>query len=622
MRKFFTFVILALVAISVWGTEVTIGSGSEPSAKYPLYPQYKYGLTQFIYLSSEIGTVTETSISKIAFNACASGTYTRNISIYIEHTNNTDLSSGWIAVTNSPVFSGNVDVPDGGWYDIPLSTNFTWNQKSNILVTICDNTNAAVGEWSNYKKHYVYSATDRGRASGNNNSSKDPANPSGGITVDALIPQIKFYFEASTPVVTPSIAVSGTKDVGVIEPAFETKDVVLTITGENLDENVSVSCAEGLSCTDTQIDKEDAMAEGGAQVTISTTNDFNVEGTKVTFTSGTATKEVTITGTAASYYSPTISATFFNYSSAIASPYFGYVYYNASNLTISDVADSQFKPYGTASFKVDYSSVGTTCESGGKVANLKGKFISEEVFKAFSFDYEAPEQTGIVIDEDNDNSEDWPEDAQSKDLVIKRTIVPNEWNSIVLPTYLTSTEVSDYFGAGTDVEAFSGAVVTSSRVTLNFTPKTDGIEASVPYLIKPTQALPNPLNLTNHSFKKTINPDTYDGIEFVGVLVPTEIDGGDGSDYIIVGANNTLLHPTGTGSIKGMRAYFHVIGTEAKAAIRKSPMISLSTGSTGSTTAMTLVKPDAGKAYKAIENGRIVIKTNGKKVNVLGQTVK
>lgn len=647
MKKIFTFVILALVAVSVWGSEVSVTipeSETTTTADFPItltrgsWPNVQkvyQSKTQQLYLASDIGATNAGTIKSISFKSSNYGTATtpidtrRNLIVYLQETDLSSLSSFVDYSSETPIFSAeHFEITSEKTFSFD-NFEFNWGGTKNILITIIDQSNNYTASQAKTFVGYEPSTNNRGITQ-TFDFNGDACAPYSTPTVLNTIAQITFTIDASGST-TPSISTStDALDFGSYYPAGETVSKTFTVSASNLTENISLSttAAAGVTINPTSISKDNAdLADKGVEVMVTLGAGYTfTSGGKLSITSdGASTKEVALSATEVrdeDFYKPS-GYTFFTYENATKSPYIGYVYYNASKLTISEVNNNHFKPYGNATFTVDYSGVNIACAEAGKVSNLRGKFVNESEFKAFSFDYEAPELSAIVINENEDNSTDWPEAAQSgKELLITRTIVPNEWNSIVLPTDLTSTEVTNDFGSGTDVEEFTGAVVSSSNITLNFTKKTDGIVAGVPYLIKPTQALPNnSLHLTNHSFTPTASTVTNDGIEFVGVLVPTAMDA-EGDDYIFVGANNTLFHPEGAGTIKGMRAYFHVVDETAKAAIRKSPMISLSTGSTGSTTAMTLVKPDAGKAYKAIENGRIVIKANGKKVNVLGQTVK
>lgn len=634
MKKIFTFVFCALCAVSVWGSEVTIGGNGSNDTNVPINLGSTYSASQSIYTAEELtnaGIPANANISKISFKYAASNSeLTRNIKIYITN-RESDVALSYTTtkykfdiVTSTDLFyDGTITTPTSATFydDISLSKNFVWDGISNICIIVCDNTGSIGAAYKSHKASNV--SANPGRCIYSTGYQINPTSSMNTGEKNDYRPVIKITYSTGTgPVTTPTITSStNALDFGTCYPEYEDAIQTFTVKASDLTNKITITAPAGVVVSPTEIAKEEAALAGdGVTVTAQITKDFTfpAQAPSITIASENASsKTVKVNATEGTFAEP-IATTYFKPDNENVVNHNGYVFYS-EKLTISEVANSQFKPYNTAGFKVDYSSIDIACENSGKVTNLKGKFISKTVFKAFSFDYTAPEQTGIVIDEDEDKSSTWPEDAQSgKSLIIKRAIVPNQWNSIVLPTYLTSTEVESIFGSGTDLEEFTNAVVTSSNITLNFTKKTSGIEAGVPYLIKPTQAIANPLNLTNHSFTKTVTPVNHDGIRFEGVLVPTLIDGGDGSDYIIVGANNTLLHPTGTGTIKGMRAYFHVVGPAAIAAL-KTAKVSMNTGST---TELVLVKDNQVKPYKTMVNDQIVIVNEGKQINILGQTVK
>lgn len=638
MRKFFTFVICAFCALSVWGTNpIQIGSGSSSDANSPISmgPAIYNSITQQLYLAEELDGAPSKTITAIGFYYTSTTEYTRTLEIYLSKTSEIQLSSSsgagqWMyheSNNNSAgtlVFSGSYTLPNqAGWYSIELSTPFEWDGTSNIVVTVNDKSNAVTG---NFKKHRCYTATKNrniykySQASGTSFDGLDTYHIDG--TATTSVPQIQFTFkeEGPTPVTTPTITVPASINFGTCY--LDEADAIQTfsVKASDLTNDITLStAAAGVTINPTSISKDNtALAGDGVEVTVTLGSEYTFpsQAPSITLASeGATSKTVTITATKGEYKSISMM-------SQLNTDGYFFLDFDA-NINSIDEANKTMEIKNVFTRNANYAKIADKedFKVGGKLNGLKGKYESE-VFTIFDYaTYTAPAVGSVIeIDENEDNSDTWPEAAQSgKELLITRTIVPNEWNSIVLPTDLTSTEVTNNFGSGTDVEEFTGAVVSSSNITLNFTKKTDGIVAGVPYLIKPTQALPNnSLHLTNHSFTPTASTITNDGIEFVGVLVPTLMDA-TGDDFIFVGSGNTLLHPSSAGTIKGMRAYFHVVGEAAIAAIKKSPMISLSTDAT---TAMTLVKPANEKSFKAIENGRIVINVQGKKIDVLGQTVK
>lgn len=69
-------------------------------------------------------------------------------------------------------------------------------------------------------------------------------------------------------------------------------------------------------------------------------------------------------------------------------------------------------------------------------------------------------------------------------VVFQRTMKAGQWNSYCAPLALTSAEISEVFGTGTEVLAFSPA---TTEKTLKFYTTTT-IEANTPYMVKPTKS--------------------------------------------------------------------------------------------------------------------------------------
>ena len=637
MRKFFTFVILALVAVSVWGAEVSVtipesGTMTTPDFPFcitrgssPIVKVYQ-SKTQQIYLASEIGSTNAGTIKSISFKSSTYATThsdfsdtRRKLTVYMQETELPSLSSFVDYSEASQIFSiDNFEITSGASFSFN-NFEFNWDGTKNILITIIDlsqNNTASQGGKTFFG--YTPSTTGRGIAQTFNYDGSASA-PYSTPTPLNTIAQVTFTIDASGST-TPSISTStDALNFGSFYPAGETVSKTFTVSASNLTENISLSTtAAGVTINPSTINKGEDGSVTDAEVTVTLGAEYEFKaGTKITLSSGTdVSQDVSLSATQITddnFVVPTA----INFVNNVGT------YYNISNATIKTIDENSMSFNNATSFTADYSAIAgqQTYSASGKFTNLKGKLVAADRFVIFSFGtYTGPSKPTITLDENIDNTtaiEALADGTDISSITIKRTFAVNEWNTIILPVEIESGDIINMFGDDAQVMAFDNAEVSSSRITLNFK-SANSMSAGTPYLVKPSKEVDNPKTLQNREFYQSTSTVTKNGIEFVGVLVPTAMDA-EGDDYIFVGANNTLFHPEGAGTIKGMRAYFHVVGETAKAAIKKSPMISLSTGST---TAMTLVKPDAGKAYKAIENGRIVIKANGKKVNVLGQTVK
>ena len=117
-----------------------IGEATSSSVFLPSYSYYNYSLTEQIYTAAELGgSFTINSIS--FFNEGA--TKTRTYDIYMKHTTKTEFSSttDWVSVTSSyKVYSGSVTMRAGAWTTIVLTTPFSYNGSSNLLLVVDDNS--------------------------------------------------------------------------------------------------------------------------------------------------------------------------------------------------------------------------------------------------------------------------------------------------------------------------------------------------------------------------------------------------------------------------------------------------------------------------------------------------
>ncbi|MBO4741561.1 MAG: hypothetical protein J5605_07980, partial [Bacteroidales bacterium] len=158
-------VALIVVGTTVAQTTVTIGTGTNTANYLPVGNYYNYSYTQQLYLASEIGVNgTPMEITSIAFqwdysSATASKT---NCTIYMANTPKTSFSSttDWVQYSDmTPVYVGNVNFPagSGSWKTFTLTTPFTYDGTSSLMVCVHDNSGAYDG--SNYVAR-VTSATN------------------------------------------------------------------------------------------------------------------------------------------------------------------------------------------------------------------------------------------------------------------------------------------------------------------------------------------------------------------------------------------------------------------------------------------------------------------------------
>ena len=126
----------------------------------------------------------------------------------------------------------------------------------------------------------------------------------------------------------------------------------------------------------------------------------------------------------------------------------------------------------------DYSLVTTVDKSGELLVKISGVTNSKSSWFGFNNFrlVKIANLDQITLEEDKDNSIT----AGLDDVTLKRTIVANVWNTLVLPFHMTNDEVLSVFGADAQVAAFSN----TDGENVNFDTTTEGIKANVPVLLK------------------------------------------------------------------------------------------------------------------------------------------
>ena len=143
------------------GTQENIELGTTSSttnASLPTSCYYRYGLTQQLYLSDEMGSTG--TIRSISFKFSSSSNDTRNLDIYMDNVDDTNTTTYKSVSNATKVYSGNVTFAANNWTTITLSNPFNYDGSKNMLLTVHDNT----GTYTQSKNFVVY------QRSGNTNN--------------------------------------------------------------------------------------------------------------------------------------------------------------------------------------------------------------------------------------------------------------------------------------------------------------------------------------------------------------------------------------------------------------------------------------------------------------------
>lgn len=179
--------------------------------------------------------------------------------------------------------------------------------------------------------------------------------------------------------------------------------------------------------------------------------------------------------------------------------------------------------------------------------------------------------SGITLDENSESNT--IEAKNGVNVTLKRTMVANEWNTICLPFDVTAEQATVAFGEGVKIAQLDD---TSTGNILNFVDMSNsGMEAAVPYLIKPTVAA----TTEEYSFKgveikeAAVTPTkvkTNGNLYFNGIYNKMDVttDASSGYYAAFLGANNTIFKAKAGGTMKGFRAYFAIPKDAAASALR------------------------------------------------------
>ena len=144
-------------------------------------------------------------------------------------------------------------------------------------------------------------------------------------------------------------------------------------------------------------------------------------------------------------------------------------------------------------------------------------------------------------------------DGISADVTLTRTLQAGGWNTFTVPFDLATP-------SGWTVKELKETDLSAGTLTLAFDNATS-IEAGKPYLVKVDANVVNP-TFSGVTVVSSTTPTTTTYADFVPVMSPTNLTGGDKSVLFVTGGN-TLTYPTSSGNINAFRAYFKLKGAAA-----------------------------------------------------------
>lgn len=129
-----------------------LGTSSSTDGRYvPTANEYKYGVTQQLYLSNELGG--DSYIHAISFKRSmdqSTAQITRSIDVYLENVSASSLSEFKSMSQATLVYSGTVNFAKGEWSTIQFTHPFEYNSNENLLVTVIDTT-GTYSAWTEFR---------------------------------------------------------------------------------------------------------------------------------------------------------------------------------------------------------------------------------------------------------------------------------------------------------------------------------------------------------------------------------------------------------------------------------------------------------------------------------------
>ena len=287
---------------------------------------------------------------------------------------------------------------------------------------------------------------------------------------------------------------------------------------------------------------------------------------------------------------------------------------NDANSLIVTISNGQLTYNGNTSKKQTLKLVeGKWTEYTMKISGTQKFNITFTADKKRFFLDEVMVTDGVNLSEATDNS---IPDISDVKVVLKRTMVQNEWNTLCLPFAVSHEQVVEAFGKDVVIAELDDAASVEANV-LSFKKATE-IEAAKPYLVKPSKESPADGYVFEGVSVNSSWPGvaiTTGGVGFVGIYNPTDIcknvqmgeDIPECSFAAFLGDGNKLYRANDNGSkMKGFRAYFAVPESSDAALLRISV-----DGTATSVIGIKAGKRDADTVIYNIQGQRINGKASG-----------
>lgn len=225
-------------------------------------------------------------------------------------------------------------------------------------------------------------------------------------------------------------------------------------------------------------------------------------------------------------------------------------------------------------------------------------------------------ERAIGLDEATDNSAVLEKNnGKEVNVMLKRTLVADSWNTLCLPFSMSNDAVQTVFGEGTVLKQMKEWNAAENVIYFE---TADAIVAGQPYIIKPVEAKES-LLLQDQTVLNAVHNATSGDISFCGIMGSTQLSESD----VFLGTNGELYLPNAAEEngdvLRGFRAYFKGINNIADTKVNIEGVVSGIENINGATAftngkVYTLAGQYVANSTKGLMKGIYVV--NGKKIVV------
>lgn len=225
-------------------------------------------------------------------------------------------------------------------------------------------------------------------------------------------------------------------------------------------------------------------------------------------------------------------------------------------------------------------------------------------------------ERAIGLDEATDNSAVLEKNnGKEVNVMLKRTLVADSWNTLCLPFSMSNDAVQTVFGEGTVLKQMKEWNAAENVIYFE---TADAIVAGQPYIIKPVEAKES-LLLQDQTVLNAVHNATSGDISFCGIMSSTQLSESD----VFLGTDGELYLPNVAEEngdvLRGFRAYFKGINSIANTKVNIEGVVSGIENINGATAytngkVYTLAGQYVANSTKGLMKGIYVV--NGKKIVV------